>query len=72
MLGLMPGTCVNLPRWGLKLCFAARETIISVCKFTPLGFETTDAGLVDIEYGKCKFTPLGFETSSRCVLFKQP
>ena len=32
--------CVNLPRWGLKQGGRAEVASGSLCKFTPLGFET--------------------------------
>ena len=31
---------VNLPRWGLKLYQHDTNLTLSMCKFTPLGFET--------------------------------
>ena len=36
-------------------------SILVLCKFTPLGFETLEA-VVKIQTLECKFTPLGFET----------
>ncbi len=38
-------------------------SVLALCKFTPLGFETAKykAGLSDSV--RCKFTPLGFETT---------
>ena len=54
---------VNLPRWGLKRLHKNRkQSKKSVCKFTPLGFETNSKGLALTLWPKCKFTPLGFET----------
>ena len=39
-------------------------SVLALCKFTPLGFETL-YGVFSAYYGVlCKFTPLGFETVS--------
>ena len=37
-------------------------SILVLCKFTPLGFETKVYPNGYINGVKCKFTPLGFET----------
>ena len=37
-------------------------SVLALCKFTPLGFETA-LGVVHLRFAAlCKFTPLGFET----------
>ena len=36
-------------------------SILVLCKFTPLGFETRNKAVVKAKIS-CKFTPLGFET----------
>ena len=39
--------CVNLPRWGLKLSVRRSVNALpTVCKFTPLGFETFRQSLI--------------------------
>ena len=43
-------------------------SVLALCKFTPLGFETTDLGKKNGGIQKCKFTPLGFETAMLGVL----
>ena len=54
---------VNLPRWGLK---RSKDELVYMknieCKFTPLGFETSQRVKKQIRTPECKFTPLGFET----------
>ena len=41
-------------------------SVLALCKFTPLGFETTFQLSVRLTaILRCKFTPLGFETISR-------
>ena len=37
-------------------------SILVLCKFTPLGFETIAKSRGIESVAKCKFTPLGFET----------
>ena len=39
--------------------------VLVLCKFTPLGFETTHPDSILVEATMCKFTPLGFETLKR-------
>ena len=37
-------------------------SILVLCKFTPLGFETIVGLTCELGKAWCKFTPLGFET----------
>ena len=37
-------------------------SVLVLCKFTPLGFETCNYHAIALPYALCKFTPLGFET----------
>ena len=37
-------------------------SVLALCKFTPLGFETVFNGFCGVSQTVCKFTPLGFET----------
>ena len=41
---------------------ALNMSVLTLCKFTPLGFETKIEKKTDKELIECKFTPLGFET----------
>ena len=41
------------------------------CKFTPLGFETSDFFKSLLSKLMCKFTPLGFETKKKLELLQQ-
>ena len=44
-------------------------SILVLCKFTPLGFETlADVRSIDKKL-RCKFTPLGFETDVKKIAF---
>ena len=36
--------------------------VLTLCKFTPLGFETSYIPKISYDVIACKFTPLGFET----------
>ena len=57
---------VNLPRWGLKpVTQLILIPFLCLCKFTPLGFETTELARAAYLYSLCKFTPLGFETLTK-------
>ena len=40
-------------------------SVLVLCKFTPLGFETANLTKFEREEKLCKFTPLGFETKKR-------
>ena len=40
-------------------------SVLALCKFTPLGFETSVFEVSFCLSPACKFTPLGFETSQR-------
>ena len=42
--------------------------VLTLCKFTPLGFETFSSSPFGPHKSECKFTPLGFET---LVVFKK-
>ena len=41
---------------------ALNMSVLTLCKFTPLGFETFEYVNIPSHLSKCKFTPLGFET----------
>ena len=43
-------------------------SILALCKFTPLGFETVAQKGRAADIGACKFTPLGFETTTTQAL----
>ena len=42
---------------------ALNMSVLTLCKFTPLGFETFDISYLRYLGIGCKFTPLGFETT---------
>ena len=59
--GVGIGARVNLLRWSLKLVFFAAVKQVTVCKFTPMEFETNFRRKLKLTQ-KCKFTPMEFET----------
>ena len=66
--------CVNLPRWGLKRLVAWNSTKgLNECKFTPLGFETSDFPSMPIQRSFSVNLPRwGLKHSSSYSLFAQP
>ena len=47
---------------------ALNMSVLTLCKFTPLGFETENMLQTRAPNLWCKFTPLGFETPYRLPL----
>ena len=44
---------------------ALNMSVLTLCKFTPLGFETLCEPVTERKREQCKFTPLGFETACK-------
>ena len=65
--GIVGDQSVNLPRWGLKPASSSCFLISTLCKFTPLGFETCVCVCSHGVSVTCKFTPLGFETIKEVI-----